>query len=127
MNHRDNHGQPFRFRGYVINPHDQGQQRQQREIHPGHEGIGHFDEFAQIVPRPVELPRPHALADYRRHAQAHRGPSEAVEIAQRVADGVGDNRRRAKGGNQAVQNQPPQLEHAVFHSAGNADIEDVPH
>ena len=127
MNERNRDREPFRLGRDVVNAHDKRQQRHDRQVDRRHDGVGPFDDLFEVGARLIKFARADALAHDRRKPQVDCLSCKAVEIAKRVADGVGHHRCRAKGRNEAEEHETAQLEHAVFHAARHTDVEDILH
>ena len=127
MDERDRDCQPFRLGRNIVDTHDERQHRNDEKIDCSLDDIGPLDDLSEVCARLIEFTRTDALAHHCRKAEVDGLTGKAVEVAERVADGIRHHRRRAEGRDQAEKHETSQLEHSVLHAAGHADIEDVAH
>ena len=120
-------GQHCRFGRDVVHAQNERDAEDQRDVDKRHDRIGRNGQLFHIVPRAVIGARADALAHHGRQAHADGLPCKHMEIAHRIADGVGRDARRAKGGDEAEEDEPSEVEHPVLHAAGDGNAEDVAH
>ena len=123
------HDQPERhlasLRRHVIVVQPERRHNEQQDIPRHVRHVSHLHDLPHIEPHLLFAACSDALPDNRDARQTERAADHAAEIVQIVRDGVRRHLRRAEFCNHADDNQPPELEHAVFDATRNADVQNL--
>ena len=79
-----------------------------------------------VALRLVIAPGADALADYRNQRQPDGAAGNLRQHRHRIRHSIGGQGNGSKGGDQALQQDLPHLEHAVFQAVRDADGQDLP-
>ena len=110
----------------MVEPQDQRQHGKGEKNDQCHEKVGQLHKLFGVEPGLLIIACAHTAGYHRYHGKADGKAGNALEGADRVADGVGGHGSSTQNGDGGEKQDLAQLEHAAFQTVGHAKAEDVP-
>ena len=120
-------GKPCGLVAESIQSEDRVQDQEEDDIQRDSGYVCHDDQLFRIETHLLFVAGAHTLADDGDHGKIDGLSHENAHTVQIVGDAVGGNLHGAETGDDAHHEYASQLEDAVLHAAGDADVEDLLH